>query len=297
MTAWAIAIHGGAGAIPTDLSAERAAAVSAVLGEIVDAAKATLCGGASAIDVVQQAVEALEDNPQFNAGHGAVLTADGTHELEASIMCGRTGKAGAALLLRSTRHPVAAARLVMDQSEHVMLAGTGAESLAIEHGLGQVDNSFFTTEHRAAALRRFLAKEDVGPHHATVGAVALDQHGHLAAATSTGGTTGKRPGRIGDAPVIGAGTWADARVAVSCTGVGEHFLQHGTARRVSDRIEFCGETLEAASRAAMHELPAASGGLIAVDVTGAVSLPFTSAGMYRGCASMNSPTQVGIGPT
>jgi len=288
---WAISIHGGAGAIPTDLDADMQARILADLHRIVSAGTDALAHGEAAVDVVEQLVERLEDDPQFNAGHGAVLCADGTHELEASIMDGATGRAGAVTLLRTTRHPIAAARLVMEQGSHVLLSGETAESRAREAGLEQVENSFFRTEHRAAALERFKAKADDDPHHATVGAVACDMHGRVAAATSTGGMTGKLPGRIGDTPIIGAGTWADTNIAVSCTGRGEDFIRFATARNVADRVALLGESLQQAAEASLAAMPEAAGGLIAVSAAGEIAMPFTSAGMYRAAASsFTAPT-------
>jgi isoaspartyl peptidase/L-asparaginase-like protein (Ntn-hydrolase superfamily) len=217
--------------------------------------------------------------------------------LEAAIMDGATGRAGAVCLLRTTRHPIGAARLVMEQTDHVLLAGCDAEQLARAHGLEQVDNSFFRTAHRTAALQRMLAgRDDEGLHHATVGAVACDCHGHLAVATSTGGITGKAPGRIGDTPMLGAGTWADGCVAVSCTGRGENFMRFVTARHIADRMAMTGESVEQASNAALQAMPDASGGLIAVDAHGTVAMPFTSAGMYRASLCDDGPEYVAIGP-
>lgn len=292
---WAIAIHGGAGAIPADLDTDTQARVCSALHAIIAAGAEALAHGDAALDVVQQLVEQLEDDPQFNAGHGAVLCADGTHELEASIMNGATGRAGAVTLLRTTRHPIAAARLVMEQNLHVLLSGDTAEALAREAGLEQVENSFFRTAHRAAALERFIAKQEDGPHHATVGAVACDLQGHVAAATSTGGMTGKLPGRIGDTPMIGAGTWADANIAISCTGRGEDFIRFATARHVADRVALLGESVQQAADAALAGMPEAAGGLIAVNTAGEIAMPFTSAGMYRAAASSIAASEAAIG--
>jgi beta-aspartyl-peptidase (threonine type) len=292
---WAIAIHGGAGAIPSDLDADTQARILADLQRIVSAGTDALAHGEAALDVVEQLVERLEDDPQFNAGHGSVLCADGTHELEASIMDGATGRAGAVTLLRTTRHPIAAARLVMEQGSHVLLSGETAELLAREAGLEQVENSFFHTEHRAVALERFKAKADVGPHHATVGAVVCDIHGHVAAATSTGGMTGKLPGRIGDTPIIGAGTWADANIAVSGTGRGEDFMRFATARHVADRVALLGESVQQAADASLAAMPEGTGGLIVVSTAGEIAMPFTSAGMYRAAASSCTAPMAAIG--
>ncbi|MCH2138973.1 MAG: isoaspartyl peptidase/L-asparaginase [Phycisphaerales bacterium] len=293
---WAIAIHGGAGAIPADLDPQRKADITASLASIVRASSTLLEAGAFAIDVAQHAVQLLEDEPAFNAGHGAVLCADGTHELEAAIMDGHTGSAGAVALMRTTQNPIAAARAVLKTGSHVMLVGASADAMAQRSGLPHVDNTAFTTPHRKAAFERWRDGRDSGPHHATVGAVVLDMQGKLAAATSTGGTTGKTPGRIGDAPLIGAGTWADRQVAVSCTGHGEDFMRHGTARHVSDRVGLLGETVTQATAATLAAMPDACGGLIAVSCTGEITMPFTSKGMYRAAAGSRQAVQVGIGP-
>lgn len=293
---WSIALHGGAGAIPADLAPETREAIEHALTRIASGAADALDRGTPAIDVVQQAVELLEDDPHFNAGLGAVLCSDGSHELEAAIM-ESGGSAGAACLLRTTRHPIAVARLVMDRTAHVMVAGPEAEALAKAQGLEQVENGWFLTPHRAAALRRVLeGAEDGSSHHATVGAVARDSSGSLAAATSTGGTTGKRPGRIGDTPLIGAGTWADERVAVSCTGRGEAFIRHAAAVQVAHRMHLAGADLDHAARETLATLGPAAGGLVAVDAEGRIAMPFTSAGMYRASTSSDGGIAVGIGP-
>lgn len=296
MDRWSIALHGGAGAIPANMDPERRLTIENRLADIAAHAGASLTSGHSAIDVVQHTVELLEDDEHFNAGRGAVLCRDGTHELEASIMDGATGEAGAVCLLRRTRHPIALARLILDHSEHVMLSGAVAEEMGVDAGLEQVDNTWFQTKHRAEALQRFLSRvDDGGPHHATVGAVALDGKGMLAAATSTGGMTGKLNGRIGDTPIIGAGIWADARVAISCTGRGEDFIRHATARQVADRVAFGGASLANAARATLDGMPDATGGLIAVGAHGTIAMPFTSAGMYRAAVDSNGLRIVGIG--
>ncbi|MCH2135199.1 MAG: isoaspartyl peptidase/L-asparaginase [Phycisphaerales bacterium] len=293
---WGLAIHGGAGAIPSDLDAQRRSAIEASLATITARAGEALSEGRSSVDVVQQAVEALEEDPHFNAGHGAVLCSDGTHELEAAIMAS-DGAAGAASLLRTTRHPIALARLVMDTSPHVLIAGEGVEEMGRAGGLEQVENSWFRTPHRAAALQEVLQEhEDGSTHHATVGAVALDTSGDLAAATSTGGMTGKQPGRIGDTPMIGAGTWADRNLAISCTGRGEAFIRHATAAQVAHRVSLLGQSLAAAAQEVLALMPPSSGGLIAVNAEGELVMPFTSAGMYRASLSSTLPLSVGIGP-
>ena len=294
---WGLALHGGAGAVPRDLDAAGIDRVQDSLDRIVRIGGEQLRSGLRALDVVQEVVELLEDDAQFNAGHGSVLCRDGSHVLEAAIMDGGTGQAGAACLLRTIRHPIRAARLVMDHTSHVLLAGEDAEALAKAHGLEQVENVFFRTTHRAAALERMLAGgKDDGPHHATVGAVACDDQGNLAVATSTGGMTGKLPGRIGDTPLLGVGTWADASVAVSCTGRGEDFMRSATARHVADRMALAGASVEQATTAALQAMPEASGGMIAIDAHCNVAMPFTSAGMYRASMCDDGCVLVAIGP-
>jgi isoaspartyl peptidase/L-asparaginase-like protein (Ntn-hydrolase superfamily) len=253
--------------------------------------------GAAAVDVVEQAVVALEECELFQAGRGSVLTSAGTHELEASIMDGESGHAGAVSAVRTVRNPIGLARQIMERTSHVFVGGQGAEDLAQAWGLERVPNEWFTTERRLGELRRFLAEGgDSGPHPATVGAVACDADGNVAAATSTGGTTGKLPGRIGDAPLVSAGTWADSHLAVSCTGIGERFILAGTARMVAARVELLGEPIERAAAQVLQSMPSKSGGLIAVNHLGGVALPFTSSGMYRGWATEGGFSGIGIGP-
>ena len=292
-----IAIHGGAGTI----AAEAADAASAqpyreALHAIVAAAQAALLRGAPALDAVCLAVEMLEDCPLFNAGHGAVFTHDETHELDAAVMNGADLRAGAIAGVSHIRRPVRAARAVMEDGAHVLLAGAGAEVFAREHGLEMVDPNYFSTEARRQQLHHARAGDRVSLDHdgaplaegtkfGTVGAVALDVHGHLAAATSTGGMTNKRVGRIGDSPLIGAGTYADdVTAAVSCTGSGEMFMRVVAAYDVCARMRYGGQTLQQATDAVvMQSLPpiGGRGGLIAVDRLGNVCLPFNTEGMYR----------------
>ncbi len=294
---WAIAIHGGAGAILESLTESHRAAVEEELPKLTEIGAAMLRAGAAALDVVEQATVALEECELFQAGRGSVLSAAGTHELEASIMDGTTGSAGAACGLRTVRNPVRLARQVLERTSHVFIGGRGAEDLAKAWDLDRVPNEWFTTERRLNELRRYLAMpEDARPHPETVGAVACDAQGRVAAATSTGGTTGKLPGRIGDAPLINAGTWADERLAVSCTGIGENFIRAGVARMVGARVELLGESIEHAAVACMKTMPAESGGLIAVDCSGNIALPFTSQGMYRGWNTQSGACGIGIGP-
>jgi len=310
-----IAIHGGAGTISAaTTSAAQAQAYHDALNRIVAAAQAMLLKGAPALDAACLAVELLEECPLFNAGHGAVFTHDETHELDAAVMDGATLAAGAIAGVCHVRHPVRAARAVLQDGAHVLLAGAGAEAFAREHGLEMVDPSFFSTEARRQQLHRVRGTGRVVTDHegasmaatpldedkkfGTVGAVALDMHGHLAAATSTGGMTNKRVGRIGDSPLIGAGTYADDRTAaVSCTGSGEMFIRVAAAYDVCARMAYGGATLEAATHAVVQQsLPAigGTGGLIAVDRHGNLSLAFNTEGMYRGHARGNDAPQTAI---
>ena len=316
-----IAIHGGAGTISRNsLSSEQEAAYHGALNDILLAAQKLLAEGGSAVDAVTLAVEMLEECPLFNAGHGAVFTHDETHELDAAVMDGATLAAGAVACVSHIRRPVRAARAVMVQGSHVLLVGEGAERFAEAHGLEMVAPDFFSTEFRRAQLHRALATDrtvldhdggrpsepspppntplDENRKFGTVGAVALDAQGNLAAATSTGGMTNKRPGRVGDSPLIGAGTYADNRTAaVSCTGTGEMFIRAVTAYDVCARMAYAGQTLEDAARTTVMEtLPAidGQGGLIAVDARGNVCLPFNSEGMYRGYARVGEAAHTAI---
>ncbi|MDR6538456.1 isoaspartyl peptidase/L-asparaginase [Variovorax soli] len=304
-----IAIHGGAGTISAAaLTAGAAQPYHEALRDILQAGQALLLKGARALDAVCLAVEMLEDCPLFNAGHGAVFTQAETHELDAAVMNGADLRAGAVAGVSHIRHPVRAARAVMEEGAHVLLAGAGAEAFARERGLEMVEPAYFSTEarrsqlHRAQAAGRVVldhdgaasstgasgAPLDEGRKFGTVGAVALDHEGHLAAATSTGGMTNKRVGRIGDSPLIGAGTYADdKRAAVSCTGSGEMFIRTAAAYDVCARMRYAGQSLaQAAQAVVMQSLPAigGSGGLIAIDRLGNVCMPFNTEGMYRGHA-------------
>ena len=288
-----LAIHGGAGTIRRDLMTPAAeAGYHAGLRAALMAGHAVLKDGGSALDAVTQAVMALEDDPLFNAGHGAVYTAHGRQELDAAIMDGRDRAAGAVAGILGPRNPVLAARAVL-QSEHVLLQGRGAEDFCREQGVAWAPAAHFHTERRWSALqeeleRRRLAAADTrddAQRHGTVGAVACDMHENIAAATSTGGMTAKLPGRVGDTPVFGAGTWADNRsCAVSCTGLGENFMRIAAAHEIASRMRHAHQTLAAAAEATLAELPeiGGSGGLVAVDARGNVVLPHNSAGMYRG---------------
>lgn len=292
-----IAIHGGAGAITrSQLSQEQELRYIQALSDIVEIGQRMLEDGRNALDVVTEAVRLLEECPLFNAGIGAVYTRDETHELDACVMDGNTLNAGAVAGVSHLRNPILAARLVMERSPHVMMIGEGAENFAIAQGMERVSADIFSTPERyAQLLAARTAGETVLDHRAspldentkmgTVGAVALDMFGNLAAATSTGGMTNKLPGRVGDSPLVGAGCYANnASVAVSCTGTGEVFIRALAAYDIAALMDYGGLSLsEACERVVMEKLPAlgGSGGLIAIDHEGNVALPFNSEGMYR----------------
>jgi beta-aspartyl-peptidase (threonine type) len=299
---WALAIHGGAGTVDrASLSTDQERAYRAALSAALEAGAAVLRRGGSSLDAVETAVRLLEDDPLFNAGRGAVFTADGRNELDASIMDGATRKAGAVAGVTRTRYPISLARAVMEQSPHVMLAREGADCFSLEHGLEQVDPSYFRTEHRWQELldwqRDNSASLDPTHSRGTVGAVALDVNGHLAAATSTGGTVGKRWGRIGDSPVIGAGTYAEDGVcAVSATGWGELFVRASAARQVCDRIAWQGASAQAAADATIADIASlgGDGGLIVVDAEGRIAFAMNTSGMYRGWVTSRVPAGTAI---
>ena len=305
-----IAIHGGAGAITrSQLSQEQELRYIQALSDIVEIGQRMLEDGRNALDVVTEAVRLLEECPLFNAGIGAVYTRDETHELDACVMDGNTLNAGAVAGVSHLRNPILAARLVMERSPHVMMIGEGAENFAIAQGMERVSADIFSTPERYAQL---LAARTVGDtvldHSAspldentkmgTVGAVALDMFGNLAAATSTGGMTNKLPGRVGDSPLVGAGCYANnASVAVSCTGTGEVFIRALAAYDIAALMDYGGLSLsEACERVVMEKLPAlgGSGGLIAIDHEGNVALPFNSEGMYRAWGYAGDTPTTGI---
>ncbi len=315
-----IAIHGGAGALSRDMiTPQQEAAFQNALNDILSRSAALLEEGGSALDAVTLAVRLLEDCPLFNAGHGAVFTSAETHEMDAAIMDGSNLACGSVASIATVRNPVLAARAVMEKSEHVFFCGKPAEALAEAAGLEIVSPDYFSTEQRreqlarvratgaasfvldhdaAASVTRAATPLDEDKKLGTVGAVALDCNGNLAAATSTGGMTNKQPGRIGDSPVIGAGCYANNRsCAVSSTGTGEMFIRCVAAYDVSAQMEYAGFTLEqAANKVVFEKLPAIGGvgGLIAVDAAGNVVLPFNSEGMYRGYQRVGEAPVVGI---
>ena len=293
----ALVIHGGAGVIERDaLSGEDEADIRADLDRALDAGHAVLAAGGAALEAAIAAVRVLEDSPRFNAGKGAVFNADGTHELDASLMQGHDQSAGAVAGVTTIRNPILLARAVMERSPHVLLAGTGAEAFADLHDdIARVPNSYFDTDERRRQLELAQARErghalDAlppvgGTYFGTVGAVALDAAGHIAAATSTGGMTNKRWSRVGDSPLIGAGTWADARCGVSGTGWGEYFIRAAVAHDICARVAYRGDSLrDAADEVLLRRVPAlgGDGGAIALDADGNIAMPFNTSGMYRG---------------
>jgi len=299
-----LAIHGGAGTIErSNMAPEREREYRAGLERALTAGYEILKSGGSSLDATEAAVRALEDDPHFNAGKGSVFTSAGTNEMDAAIMDGKTLAAGAVASLKHIKNPISLARLVMEKSGHVMMDSEGAEAFAKENGVELVDQKYFFTQERWNALQKIKAAEKSRTsgsgkeflitdqdRHGTVGAVALDQNGNLAAATSTGGTTNKRPGRVGDTPVIGAGTYANnTTCAVSATGDGEYFIRATVARDVSALMEYRGVSLKQAAQAALDKVArlGGAGGLIAIDRQGNVTLPFNTAGMYRGYVDPN----------
>ncbi len=287
-----------------EMTPAREDAVRAALRRSLQAGYDALLGGASSLDAVSAAIVVLEDDAHFNAGHGAVFNHDGRNELDASIMDGANLRAGAIANVHRVRNPILLARAVMERSEHVMLIDDGAERFATSIGMPLVDANYFYTEDRWQALQRALRQEreasaesGTTPHHGTVGAVALDRRGHLAAGTSTGGMTNKRFGRVGDSSIIGAGTYANAHCAVSATGWGEFFIRATAARDICARVEFRGDTLaDAADEVVLRIIPAlgGDGGVIALDGQGNIAMPFNTDGMFRGWVDQEGRNHVAI---
>jgi len=306
---WTLVIHGGAGTLERErMTPEAEAEIRAALRLALDTGGTILSQGGSALDAVEATVRVLENDPNFNAGRGAVFTAEGTNELDASIMDGRGREAGAVAGVTMTRHPISLARAVMEKSPHVLLAGTGADRFSRELKLEQVGPQWFYTQRRFDQLQRFLERENAvdreaaAPHprddyFGTVGAVARDAHGNLAAATSTGGRTGKAWGRVGDSPIIGAGTYADNRAcAVSATGAGEYYIREGVAHEICARMRFLGEgPQEAADQVQADTLAlGGDGGVIVVGADGRWAFSFNTRGMYRGVALAGKEPVVAI---
>lgn len=317
---YVLVIHGGAGTIlKKNMTPEKEKAYQSALQQALEAGYSILSKGGSALDAVEAAVRVMEDCPLFNAGKGAVFTHEGKNELDAAIMNGKNLAAGSVASVTTIKNPISAARAVMEKSEHVMLIGMGAEKFAKEKGLEMVDPSYFFTKDRWESLQRLLREDSTkteldhdSTEHAfevrqpdnrdskygTVGAVALDRKGNLAAATSTGGMTNKKFGRVGDAPIIGAGTYADnATCAVSCTGWGEFFIRLSVAKTVSDLMEYKNYPVKtAADVLIMEKVPelGGDGGLIAVDKSGNITMPFNTEGMYRGYIKSDGKSVVKI---
>lgn len=298
-----IVIHGGAGPIPPNLPATQRKSYEASLSAALDAGFDVLDRGGSSLDAVTTAVRILENDPLFNAGCGAALTRDGAAELDASIMDGSDQRAGAVAGVRHVKNPIDLARLVMEKSRHVLLIGAGAEELAMEHGVQLVPNLYFCTDERRQQLeseKQGRAVSDLVPApQGTVGAVAFDKQGNLAAATSTGGMTNKRPGRVGDTPVIGAGTYAKNGVcAVSCTGHGEYFIRSVAAHHIATAVEYRGMTLAQATQEVLKEKIGklgGYGGIIAIDGKGHIVMEFSTQGMFRGARDYNGRREVAVG--
>jgi len=298
-----LVIHGGAGTIErSSMKPDKEKAIRKSLREALDKGYEVLEGGGSAMDAVEATIVFLEDSPWFNAGKGSVITKEGHHELDASIMDGATLNAGAVSGVKTLKNPIKSASLVSKKSPHVMLYGRGAEKFALENGMEKVENSYFTTPSR---LERWKAlNEGKGDNsllepskYGTVGCVALDKNGNIAAGTSTGGMMNKAYNRIGDSPIIGAGTYADNKTCgVSCTGHGEFFIRIGVAKEISDQMEFGNKSLEEAVNYTIYQKLTdmeALGGLIAIDKEGNIAMPFNTPGMYRGFKQPNQ-TYVGI---
>jgi beta-aspartyl-peptidase (threonine type) len=300
---WSLAIHGGAGnARPGRAAPERERALRAALTDVLETGARSLAAGGTSLDVVEAAVRALEDSPLFNAGKGSVFNARGEHELEASIMDGRTLKAGAVANVRGIKNPITLARWVMDRTPHVYLQGDGAIAFAQAEGMELVAPDYFWTEQSWAelkALRLGSGRSSRAPP-GTVGAVALDRNGDLAAATSTGGITGKMPGRVGDSSVIGAGTYAsNASCAVSCTGLGEHFIRATVARDICALVEYSGSTARGAAKSVLSkrlEPLGGYGGVIVVDRYGGVCCMFTTESMPHGVVTHDSAARTALVP-
>lgn len=299
---WTLVIHGGAGTIERSrLTPEQDKAIRGALDRALEAGSAVLKANGTSIDAVEAAVLVLENDPHFNAGHGAVYTYEGTHTLDAAIMDGATRKAGSVAGSTMSKNPVKLARAVMEHSPHVLLSGEGADIFSKEQDLEQVPNSYFDTPERHRQWEELRAKKlgwyDVDLKYGTVGAVAVDHNGHVAAATSTGGLTGKRWGRIGDSPLIGAGTYADDRAcAISATGAGEYFIRIGVAHEICARMRFKNESAQVAADHVIKEVGAlgGDGGVIVAAPDGTAAFSFNTPGMYRGRVTSKGVREVAI---
>ncbi|MFT3725216.1 MAG: isoaspartyl peptidase/L-asparaginase [Hyphomonadaceae bacterium] len=296
---WTLLIHGGAGVMRREeMTPEMDAAYRAGLNDALDAGSKVLAAGGTALDAVQAAVLVLEDNPNFNAGKGAVLTREGVAELDASIMDGKDRRAGAVAQVRTVKNPIRAARMVMEKSGRVMFAGKAVDEMAAKEGLDIVPPEYFITPRRLDALKRAMAG-DLLPmdRYGTVGAVAMDKDGNMAAATSTGGMNAKPPGRVGDSPIIGAGTYADnASCAVSSTGDGEYFIRASVARMICARVQMQHMSADQVAKATLDEVAAmgGTGGVIVLSHDGSAALSMNTEGMFRGRADSTGFKRVGI---
>ncbi|MGV8914748.1 MAG: isoaspartyl peptidase/L-asparaginase family protein [Kaistella sp.] len=296
---YVLVVHGGAGTITkSTMTTEKEIAYRAKLSEALIAGYSEIHKGNTSVQAVAAAIVIMEDSPLFNAGKGAVFTHDGTNEMDASIMYGKDKSAGAIAGVHTVKNPIKAAIAVMQQSEHVMLSGVGAENFATEKGLEIVDRAYFKTEERWESLQKLLQNEnskktsqntvaeayEVDQKFGTVGAVALDKHGFITAGTSTGGMTNKKWNRIGDAPIIGAGTYANSQVGISGTGWGEYFIRATAARTLAAKMEYQNKSIKIAAQETIDEIEklGGDGGLIALDKDGNIAMPFNTAGMYRG---------------
>lgn len=299
---WSLAIHGGAGSMrPGLFTSDQEAAYRAGLEAALDAGSAVLAKDGRALDAVEAAVVALEDDPLFNAGRGSVFNYEGGNEMDAAVMDGACRAAGAVAGVTTTKNPVKAARAVMEKTPHVILSNAGANRFSAENGIEQAPPEWFATDERRRQWEEFRAKKtgwfDVDLKYGTVGAVALDSHGHVAAATSTGGLTGKRWGRIGDSPVFGAGTYADDRAcAVSATGTGESFIRAAAAHEIGARMRFAGESAQQAAEAVIAEIGAmgGEGGVIVAAPDGSATFAFNTPGMFRGRATSGGLRETAI---
>ncbi|MXV51778.1 beta-aspartyl-peptidase [Pedobacter sp. HMF7647] len=311
---YVMVIHGGAGTIlKSSMTAEKELAYKQALSSALQAGYDKIKSGKPALDAVEAAIRIMEDSPLFNAGKGAVFTHDGKNELDAAVMDGKTLAAGSVAGVTTIRNPISAARAVMEKSEHVMMVGAGAESFAKEAGLEIVDPKYFWTKERWDGLQKALKEDSIKAmqnkkgqllgteNHdnkfGTVGAVALDNSGNLAAGTSTGGMTDKKYGRVGDAPIIGAGTYANQTVGISCTGWGEFFIRNVVAHDVAALMEYKGLSLkDATNELIWKKVPklGGDGGLIALDKNGHVAMPFNTEGMYRGTVTKDGKIEVFI---
>ena len=307
-------IHGGAGTIsPKSMTAEKEKAYREKLTEALKSGYAEIKKGNSAVQAVAASIIILEDSPLFNAGKGAVFTAEGKNEMDASIMFGKDKSAGAIAGVHTIKNPIKAAISVMENSPHVMLSGEGAEQFAKEQKLEIVDPSYFWTKDRWDGLQKLKQKESSGSagkvsqnavlesfetdqKFGTVGAVALDKNGNIAAGTSTGGMTNKKWNRIGDAPIIGAGTYANSQVGISCTGWGEYFIRTTAARTIAAKMEYQKKDLKSAAQETIEEIEklGGDGGLIALDKEGNIAMPFNTSGMYRGAITENGEIEIEI---